>query len=184
MDSDYYNDLRAPFMTVSPAAVTLSTTLKALYTVADVPAMGKDYWWAGKTVRLRVFGKYTTGATPGNLTLQLNYGTGADANGTNLAFLGNGVALTANQTTLSWQTELTIRCITTGATGTLFATGTFFRTSISTTVVAANVPNSGPTAGASVDLTVAGNILSLQASRDGSTGETMQVVDLQVIALN
>jgi hypothetical protein len=183
MDSQFYRDLRAPFMTVAPAAVTLAATNKALFTVAAVPAMGKDYWWAGKTVEHRAFGQITTAATPGNLTVALLYGTGADNTGVSLAATA-ALTLIASQTNISWEIVLRTRCITVGATGTLFTTG---RMQIGTAVVAVGtvlIPASAPAVSGSCDLTVAGNILSLQALRSGSTAETMQVVDLQVEALN
>lgn len=183
MDGQFYNDLKAPFMITPAAAVTLAVTNKALVPIANIGAMGKDYWWAGKTVRIRAFGQITTAATPGNLTVALLYGTGADANGTSIV-ASAAQTLVANQTNLSWTCEVTVRCISIGATGTLFGTGIMETNSA---VIAAQqflLPASAPAVSGSVDLTVASNVLSLQALRSGSTVETMQVVDLQVFALN
>lgn len=183
MDSQFYNDLRAPFMVTPPTAVTLAATNKALHTVANIPAMGKDYWWVGKTVRVRVFGQITTAATPGNLTLALLYGTGGDANGVVLA-TSAAQTLVASQTNISWVAEFTVRCISIGATGTLFCTG---KGEFGSAVIAAvqfMIPASAPAVSSAVDLTVASNVLSVQAARSGSTAETMQIVDMQVFALN
>lgn len=183
MDGNFYNDLRAPFTTSDVTSVTLAATNKALYPVAVVPAMGKDYWWAGKKVRLEVFGRITTAATPGNLTLALFYGTGADANGVSLA-ASAAQTLVASQTNISWRAELIVHCRTTGSAGALFCTG---MAQFGTAVIAAGsflLPASAPAASASVDLTVASNILSLQALRSGSTAETMQVHDITLTALN
>jgi hypothetical protein len=183
MDGQFYNDLRAPFMITPAGAVTLSTTDKALYTVGNVPAMGKDYWWAGKAVKLRAFGQITTAATPGNLTLSCYYGTGADANGTIIA-ASAAQTLVASQTNISWVCEFTIRCISIGSSGTLFGTG---KGEFNSAVIAAAqfiIPASAPAVSGAVDLTVASNVLSIQAKRSGSTAETMQIVDLQVFALN
>lgn len=183
MDGQFYNDLRAPFLTISPGAVTLATTNKALHTVSHVPAMGKDYWWAGKTVRVRAFGQITTAATPGNLTMAMLYGTGADANGVSLATTA-ALTLIASQTNIAWWVDFYIRCISSGSAGTLFATG---KAEFGAAVIAAGqalIPASAPAVSGACDLTVAGNVLSLQAARSGSTAETMQVVDLQVFALN
>jgi hypothetical protein len=183
MDSQFYRDLRAPFMIAPPATVTLAATNKALYPVGNIPAMGKDYWWAGKTVRIRAFGQITTAATPGNLTLAILYGTGADANGTSIV-ASAAQTLVASQTNISWEADFTIRCISIGSTGTLFGTG---RATFGTAVIAAGTflcPATAPAVSGSVDLTVASNVLSFQALRSGSTAETMQIVDLQVEALN
>lgn len=183
MDGQFYNDLKLPFMIAAPASVTLSTTNKGLIPIGNIAAMGKDYWWAGKTIKIRAFGQITTGATPGNLTMALLYGTGADANGTSIV-ASSAQTLIASQTNISWLLELTVRCISIGSAGTLFGTG---YAQFGTAVIAANtflMPATAPAVSGSVDLTVAANVLSLQALRSGSTAETMQVVDLQVIALN
>jgi hypothetical protein len=183
MDGQFYNDLKPPFMIVPPAAVTLSTTNKALIPVANIAAMGKDYWTAGKAVRIRAFGQITTGTTPGNLTLSLLYGTGADNTGVSLA-ASAAQTLVASQTNISWEVDVTVRCISIGAAGTLFCTG---KVIFESAVIANRVfllPASAPAVSGACDLTVASNVLSLQALRSGSTAETMQVVDLQVTALN
>jgi hypothetical protein len=183
MDGQFYNDLVKPFMITPAGAVTLAATNKALYTVGNTPAMGKDYWWAGKAVRIRAFGQITTAATPGNLTIAVLYGTGADANGTSIV-ASAAQTLVANQTNISWWFDCTVRCISIGSAGTLFGTG---RMEFGTAVIAAGwalLPATAPAVSGSVDLTVASNVLSLQALRSGSTAETMQVVDLQIFALN
>lgn len=183
MDGQFYNDLRSPFIQADVTAVTLASTNKALYPIANVPAMGKDYWWVGKKVQIRAFGRITTAATPGNLTLALFYGTGADANGVSVV-ASAAQTLVANQTNISWEVHLTVHCRTLGATGTLFGTG---KALFGSAVIAAMdflLPATAAAASASVDLTVAGNVLSLQALRSGSTAETMQVHDLEIIALN
>lgn len=183
MDGQFYNDLLKPHSSANVAAVTLAATNKALYPVANIPAMGKDYWWVGKKVTLRAFGQITTAATPGNLTVAVFYGTGADANGVSVV-ASAALTLVANQTNIPWQMEVWIHCRSIGTAGTLFGTG---QLDVGAAVVASGggfMPASAPVASGSVDLTVAGNILSLQALRSGSTAETMQVVDLDVIALN
>jgi hypothetical protein len=183
MDAQFYNDLRAPFIVGDVTSVTLAATNKALYPIANVPAMGKDYWWGGKKVEIEVFGRITTAATPGNLTLALLYGTGADANGTSLV-ASAAQTLVASQTNIAWRVYLRIHCRTPGSAGGLFAWG---RAQFGTAVVAVGtflLPASAPAVSGSVDLTVAGNVLSLQALRSGSTAETMQVHDVSVIALN
>lgn len=182
-NASFYHDLRAPFISSDVAAVTLASTNKALYPIANVPAMGKDYWWVGKKVHISVFGRITTAATPGNLTLALFYGTGADANGVSLV-ASAAQTLIASQTSISWRCDLWVHCRSTGSAGTLFARGSAF---FGTQVIAAGdfgFPANTPVVSGACDLTVAGNVLSLQALRSGSTAETMQIHDLSVIAMN
>lgn len=172
--ADGYVRKLGPHSTVDIAAVTLAATNKALWPVANVPAMGKDFWYAGKEIELHAAGRITTGATPGNLTLALFYSTGADANGVSLA-ASAAQTLIANQTSISWRMLLFIRCITIGPTGTLFVDGI---ATFGSAVIAAMdflIPATAPAPSGACDLTVASNILSLQALRSGSTAETMQV---------
>lgn len=163
-----------PHSTVDIPAVTLAGTNKALWPVANIPAMGKDYWYAGKEVEIEAVGRITTAATPGNLVLSIVYGTGADANGVSLASSA-AQTLVANQTNIAWRCRFTVRCISIGATGTLFADGEAI---FESAVIAARmflIPATAPAPSAVCDLTVANNIINIQANRTGSTVETMQV---------
>jgi hypothetical protein len=183
-DGLFYNDTREPFIgSVLPLAVTLAGTNKALYTAAAFPVLGGQYFSrVGKKLHIRLFGQMTTGITPGNLTFGVYYGTGADANGVLLAS-GAAQTLIASRTNDSWAIDIFVRCLTIGATGTLMATGSY---DIVPTLSAAGgglLPASAPVASGACDLTAA-LILSVQALRSGSTGETMQVADMEVIAMN
>lgn len=185
MDGVFYNDLREPFFVSDLAAVTLSTTAKALYTASAFPVLGGQYWARpGKRMHIRLFGKMTTAATPGNGSWDIYYGSGADATGTVLAS-STAIALTASQTNLSWELDVFIRCITTGSTGTLYVTGQWGANVavLASTLQPVMIPASAAAASGSVDLTAA-NIISCQFKRSGSTAETMTVQDMQVIALN
>lgn len=181
MDGQYYLDTRLPHISVDVASVTLAATNKALYPVANIPSMGKDYWTVGKAVRIEVWGRATSGATPGNLTLALFYGTGADANGTSLA-ASAATAWTANQTSLTWTAWWDVHCTAVGTSGALFAIG---MAKFNESMIAAEIfmPASTP-ATVTVDLTVASNVLSIQALRSGSTAETMQLHKIRVTSLN
>ena len=184
-DGLFYNDLREPFIGADIASVTLSTTDKALYPKDNFPVLGGQYFSrVGKKLKIKLFGKITTAATPGNLTWDIYYGTGADANGTILASSA-AIALQANQTNLSWMCEVTVHCRSIGATGTLFCTGwSLFNVAVVlSTVQPVLIPASAPVVSGAVDLTAA-NIISVQFKRSGSTAETMQVHDMEVIALN
>lgn len=80
--------------------------------------------------------------------------------------------------------EFWCHCRSIGTAGTLFATGTIDLTASVSAAGGGLIPATGPVVSGSCDLTVASNVLSIQALRSGSTAETMQVVDLEVIALN
>jgi hypothetical protein len=184
-DGLFYNDLREPFVTVAPAAVTLAATAKALYTASQFPVLGGQYFSrVGKKLKIRLFGKITTAVTPGNGSFNVYYGSGADATGV-LLMTGTPVALTASQTNLSFELELIVTCITTGNTGTLFCTGKalFNNAVVASTLQPVLLPASAPAVSAACDLTAA-NIISVQFLRSGSTVETMQVAEMEVTALN
>lgn len=182
MFGNFYRDILEPFR-INPAAVTLTTTLKALYGVQFVKAMGKDFWRVDRKIKIRLFGQITTAATPGNLVLSVLYGTGADANGVTLQSTA-ALTLIASQTNLSWESHIYVRCVTDGPTGTLLVTG---NTYWNAAVIAAHhgpIPASAAAASGACDLTVAGNVISVQVSRSGSTVETIQVLDGEVEVLN
>lgn len=172
MDGPTYNDLRQPWNTVAPASVTLSTTDKALYGAVTVGNMGNQNWSASKSYRIEVCGTFTSAATPGNLTVSLYWGTGADANGTVLA-ASAATAWTASQATKTWKAWFDVTIITIGATGSALAFGAF---KCDEAAIAAElmIPATAPAA-VTIDTTTAGNVFSVQAKRSGSTAETMQI---------
>lgn len=184
-DGLFYIDTREPFITVPPAAVTLATTAKALYTTSQFPALGSNYFArVGKKLRIRLFGQMTTGATPGNGSFNVYYGSGVDATGV-LLMTGAPVALTAAGTNLSWSLDIVVTCITTGSAGTLKCSGySHFNIGLLTsTLQPIMLPASALVASGACDLTAA-NIISVQYLRSGSTAETMQVLEMEVAALN
>lgn len=184
-DGLFYLDTREPFIGADVAAVTLASTNKALVPASNLPALGGQYFSrVGKKVRIRLFGRITTVLTPGNLTLGIYYGTGADANGVLLASSG-ALVLVASQTSLSWEIEWTVHCRSIGNVGTLFAVGRarFNPAVIASTAQPIMMPASVPVVSAACDLTAA-LLLSPQVLRSGSTAETMQVHDIEVVALN
>ena len=142
---------------------------------------GQYFARVGKKLRIRLFGRITTGLTPGNGSFNVYYGNGADATGIVL-MTGTPVALLPSQTNLSWATEIFIHCRSTGSAGTLFCTG---RALFNSAVQAGPIllPASAPAVSAACDLTAA-NIISVQYLRSGSTAETMQVHDIEVVAMN
>lgn len=181
MDGPFYIDTREPFMVSDLATVTLAATAKALYTPSAFPILGGQYWARpGKRMVIDLFGKITTGATPGNGSFDVYYGSGADATGTILVSSA-ALALTASQTNLSWKARIAIRCISTGSAGSLYAVGDaeFNVGVMASTLQPMMLPASAAAAVGSLDLTAA-NIISVQFKRSGSTAETMTVQDMSV----
>lgn len=187
MDGVFYHDTKAPFITVPPVAVTLAATAKALYTTSQFPPLPAGYFnMVGKKLKICLRGIMTTGATPGNGSFNILYGTGADANGV-LLMTGTPVALSINQTNVAWELEVVITCISIGNAGTLRCTGKahFNNAVIASTLQPIMLPTTVDAVSGACDLaTLATQIISVQYLRSGSTAETMQVIDMEVIAMN
>jgi hypothetical protein len=185
MQSPFYNDLMPPFISGDIGAVTLAATAKALYGQSNFPVLGGNFWgYIGRAIRIELFGRMTTGATPGNGSFDIYYGSGADANGTILASSA-ALALVANATSLSWQVVVDVHCRTIGNAGTLFCTGKadFNVGLLLSTAAPMLIPANLPVVSAGIDLTAA-NIISVQFKRSGSTAETMQIHNMRVISCN
>ena len=185
MRGPWYVDSLPPWLVTDVAAVTLATTDKAIYPAAAHPNLGGNFFsYPGAGFRIKAFGRMTTGTTPGNLTWDIYWGTGADANGTILASSA-AVALVASATNLTWWLELDVVCRTVGSAGTLFVTGKsdFNVGLVLSTNAPVLIPASAPTASAGVDLT-ANNVVSVQFKRSGSTAESLQVHNLWFHPLN
>jgi hypothetical protein len=185
MFGPFFNDLIEPHFISDLSAVTLAATAKALYPASAFPQGFAGFFnRPGRRLAIRLFGKITTAVTPGNLSIDAYYGTGADANGT-IIVSSAAVALTASQTNISWELWCFLRCITPGPTGTLQANG-YFGAGVgvlASTLQPVMIPASANAPSGAIDLSSAG-IISLQAKRSGSTVETMTVQDMQVVALN
>lgn len=182
MDGPFYLDMREPFLGSDLPAVTLASTNKALYPPGAFPALGSQYFSRiGKKIHIRLFGRATTGLTPGGGQMAVYYGSGADAAGVLLAAT-SAVALIPSQSNASWYADIFVHCRSVGAAGTLFATG-LFKSNETLQTTTSLLPGSAPVASGACDLTVA-SIISVQYNRNGVTGETMQVHDMEVIALN
>ena len=123
MDGGFYRDTRSPFTAADIASVTLATTNKALYPVGNFPVLGSNYFgWLGKKISIELFGRITTGTTPGNGQWNVYWGTGADANGTSLQG-STFQALQASQNNLSWWAKFLCTCRAFGSGGALLVTG-------------------------------------------------------------
>jgi hypothetical protein len=94
-ETQNYHETRNPITQTSDySQITLSTTAKSIMSVTtDLPGsplqvQQQGYWQIGKKWQVRMFGKATTAATPGNLTIEIRHQTGAtvgDAGGTMLS---------------------------------------------------------------------------------------------------
>ena len=183
-DGLFYNDLREPFLVADLTAVTMAATAKAIYPASNFPVLGPAYFnRVGKMLKITAWLKMVLGATPGNFSFNLHWGTGADANGTLICVAGTPVALTASVTKCG-KVEFTIRCLSIGATGTLQATGIahFDPAIIASTLQPILIPTAGAAASAALDLTAA-LIPSVQVLQSGTAG-TIQVQQLEVVAMN
>jgi hypothetical protein len=185
-DGINYRDTREPIIMASQTAITLAATDKILYP-GNMTALVANYLGKpGKKIKLTVNGAMTTGATPGNLGLELYYGT-ADA-ATTLLASSSAPALTASRTSMSCVIEAYLRSQGGGATPTTtavyaWAKATFGQASTNdllatpTILVPASVP-----ATVNVDSTLAGGFCA-QIKRSGSTAETFTTWDLIFEAL-
>lgn len=173
MDSPYYSDLRPPHNIVAPAAVTLLATDKALHLAATIGNLSPQNWPVGKNYRIEVIGQATSAVTPGNLTLSLYWGSGADATGTVIAATA-ATAWTASQANMTWKAWFDVTITAIGATGSMVAGGSF---KINEAAIAAELlaPATGGAVAVAVDTTASANVFSVQAKRSGSTAETMQL---------
>lgn len=175
----HYWDTRAPFIAADLAAVTLSTTAKALYTPSNFPNLGGQYFDViGKKLRINLFGKITSDGTAANGNFAIYYGTGADASGV-LLVSSTAVALTTSQTNLSWEAEFYISARSLGSTGTLFARG---KALFNEGILAAHqlIPASAAVVSGACDLTANGLIISVQYLRSGAGVYSMTVQEMDV----
>jgi hypothetical protein len=184
-DGLFYNDLREPFIIADITAISPLSTEVPLYPASNFPVLGGQYFARpGKAIKIQIFGRMTSAATPGNVSWTVRYGTGAAANGVLLASTAPKAWL-ANQANMSFYLECITTCRTTGSTGTLFTTGFVLPNvaAVVSTLQPVLMPDSAPAVSGACDLTAA-LILSVQMIRSGSTAETAQVHQMQVTALN
>jgi hypothetical protein len=184
-DGLFYRDLRVPFQLANLGAITLSTTMLQL-TPLGVTAPGilpANYWWAGKTVKLTAIVKTVTGTTPGNFQWGMSFGSTA-APACNVTTVAR--APVASVTSTAFLVGYA-KCWSTGTAGTLSMWGYVMwdlAGNLSTAGPDVFPSGGGPTVVSTIDTTAAGNQLSFQALRSGSTAETVTVLDQIMEALN
>jgi hypothetical protein len=180
-DGNNYRDLKNPHIVVDEAAVTLATTMKALWPPART-VLPANYFWVGKVVKLTAFGKATTDGTAGNYVFELAYGAG-DAPTPLVA--GATVAGTVSQTNITWFAEAYAECRAIGTSGTLRMWGIWEPAValLASTLQPYLYPNATPT-DITIDTTASGNALTFQLQRSGAGVWTATTTNLLFEALN
>jgi hypothetical protein len=193
-ETQNYQETRNPTgQTVDYGQMTMSTTSKSLLGVTtELPGSQffcpAGYWDLGKLWHVRLFGKMTTAATPGSLTIEIRAQTGAvtDAGGTILA-TSAATPLSINKTNISWWMEFTLEArAAISTTSALFAKGLFMYDGAGALfATAANNPLLIPAATATavnIDTTLTQTI-NVQMKRSGSTLELVTCQAYTVSAL-
>lgn len=176
-DGPFYVDTRLPDIVATPPAVTLTTSPQILASGAYLPQLPANYFnYVGKTVRVRVQGQATSGTTPGAFIFVWTYGPATSNSGIQLC--GSSMVWTASVTNGTFISEIIIRCRAIGVSGSLYAVGTALLQNSGIILL----PGTSPAAVAA-DLT-GSNYITPQASRNGSTAETIQMFDYVFEALN
>lgn len=196
-ETQNYHETRDPyyvsgsFTATSPVATSVSI-IPILRVPATNLAFPAGYWLkAGRRWTIYLEGQATTGATPGNLTVELRHQTGTptDAGGTILA-TSAAVAMGASKTNIMWWARFVVESRADPSTfvptaSPLYGTGRVWTEPSSVILPAANNPMFLPItapAAVNVDMTLAGTI-HVDAKRSGSTAESFLVTDMAVNAL-
>lgn len=164
-DGSYRSFRGASFLPADESAITLATTMKALWLPAKtlVPA---GVWKPGKILKITAFGKATTDGTAGNYVFEMGYGSG-DAPTPLVA--GATVAGTVSQTNVTWMAYGYAECRSYGTSGVIRMWGQW---SPAVALVASTLspylfPNATP-ADVTADTTVGTNALTFQLQRSGA----------------
>lgn len=172
-DGPFYTDAKqSAFGIAADAAVTLATTDKMIYPGVKT-LINPANLFDGKMYEVYLYGTVTTAATPGNLGVEVYWGS-TDA-ATTLLASSAAWALVANQTTIPFLITCRLRINSRGATG---AAEAYAKLEIGTAVMTAAtlgaglIPASAP-APVTVDTTAATSGLGVQMKRSGSTAETV-----------
>ena len=164
-DGGYRNLRQQSVLVADESAITLATTMKALWLPAKtlIPA---GLWKPGKVFKLTAFGKATTDGTAGNYVFEMAYGSG-DAPTPLVA--GATVAGTVSQTNISWIARGYAECRSYGTSGVIRMWGMWEPAValLASTLQPYIFPASAP-ADITVDTTVGTNALTFQLQRSGA----------------
>jgi hypothetical protein len=179
MDGPFYVDTRPPHNMAAFPSVTLTGVNQALIPAGAYPKLGQNYFgYVGKAVRLTFWGILNTGATPGNIGMQLMWGPGTSNVGTTI---NNWINCSgqANYVNQDFEYQAILRCRALGTSGSLIMLGHYLQCTWGFGLF----PNGGVPAATTLDLTQ-DYVPNLQASRSGSTSESIQIHDFLFEALN
>lgn len=193
-ETQNYHETRNPIaQTADYASITGATTSKSIMSVtADLPGSSlvypAGYWEVGKKWQVRMWVRVTTGATAGNVTIEIRMQTGAsvsDAGGTIMA-TSAAVALSNSKTSANMFLDFTVE--SRGQIGTatpMFVKGMAFCDPTfalwASTVNPIFIP-SNASATTNFDTTLAGTV-NVQMKNSGANANTYIVHDVQVNAI-
>lgn len=105
----------------STASVTIASATTATLIGSGVGSLtlAANYLVAGKTIRLKACGEYTTTGSPSTLIFTVLFGATTVANTNN----GGALAPRASQSKVYWEVDCLITCRSTGGSGTVMAVG-------------------------------------------------------------
>lgn len=188
-ESGNWNESLGPgsAMVADEGNVTPTTTMKALWAPVNVGMAGAlraNFWFPGRAVRLSAAVKLAVGATPGNISFGMGYGsaTSPDAPACIVTSTARaGINATGMAVLVGYA-----QCRTDGTAGTLSMWGTAVVDQAS--IAAANqpivFPANGTTVVSTIDTTVGTNALTFQASYSGGTPGTVALLGLDLAVLN
>lgn len=169
-DGPFYADAKqSAFITAVESTITLAATDKMIYPGGRTLISNQNLF-PGKMYESYIYGTITTGATPGNLGVEIYWGS-ADAATTLLASSAT-LTLIASQTAIPFLVTCRLKVNATGTAGQVECYG---KLEIGAAVVAAGqafIPAASPAA-VTVDTTAAASGLGAQMKRSGSTAETV-----------
>ena len=185
-------ETRSPTRQTGDYATATQATTSVCWLPLDGTSMmmPKNYWETGKEVRFTMFGKMTTGTTPGNQTIEIRHQNAqplTNAGGTILATT-TAIAAAATKTNISFLVfgRCQSRAIPSTTAGSLFAHAIFLSNQLSVVLPAANIPllipETAPAAVGSLDTVTAGGI-SVQGKNSGANASTVAILDLSVEAM-
>jgi hypothetical protein len=184
-DTPLWRDLRQPFVIADFGNITLTTTQKMLWTPGAGNPMGNfpaNYWTVGKTVKLTMLTKWTSG-TAGNIAFGMAYGA-ADAAAVNVVSATHAAVASVGPFLVRAEGYAICRSTGTAATMSLCGWVDFpIDLMLSTTGMSMGFPSAGGTVVSTFDSTVGTNGLFFQALRSAGT-DTVTPVWVGIEALN
>lgn len=124
--------------TANASIVNTSTPTTLFSTGVGTKTLPANFLVAGKTIRLRISGVYSTQITPGNVTIAVKVGSTTIATATITNILGSASAA-------AFKSEIDITCRTTGSTGSVMCNGNIFYLATASALGLASLTNGGTT---------------------------------------